>query len=364
MSPDAAMDSKELDAKINELTAALREPLFSAHRREGEFWRGVWAHIREIGQTFPTIHYPTTGDRQAAWERFSAVVEDVKRQRDEHHAQRKSKEDDSQHLLADIISKTQEGWPHEDGFVEFLGAITGATLLAEVMVTAMEMMASILTLGLLGRHEADPRRARLMACSAAMKEAWTLYRSCRDDLLPHHRDAARKALTGVQGELDNEWSRFKAEQQAHRDERGRRFAENREAKEELISEARGLIGRHRDAAARRRAKEIFQDWRALKSAGRDHDDRLWQAFRDALDEFWSASREDRRRHLREQIEKTEEKLERARANREANEERLDAARTDEYADRVRDWIAQDEANIERLEAWLDQFEQQLRDLDD
>ena len=362
--PVTVMDSSELDGKIDELAATVKEPLFFGPRRDGEFWRGVWGQIRAISQAFRGVRYPAKAERQAAWERFSAIVEDVKRQRDEHYAQRKSKEDESQRLLAEIISKTQEGWPHEDGFIEFLGVVTGAAILAEAMVKVFEIMATILTFGLLTPDETDPRRAKLMACSAAMKEAWALYKSYRDDLLPHHRDAARKALTGVQGELDNEWAKYKADQQAHRDERGRRFAENREAKEELISEARALIGRHRDPDVRQRAKAIFQDWRALKSAGRDHDDRLWQSFRGALDDFWSESKEERRRHLREQIEKTEEKLEKARSNRDANEERLSGARNDDYADRVREWIEQDDSNIERLEGWLSDFQEQLDKLDD
>jgi hypothetical protein len=38
--------------------------------------------------------------------------------------------------------------PPEDGFMEFLGAITGATILAEAMVKVFEITAHILTFGL------------------------------------------------------------------------------------------------------------------------------------------------------------------------------------------------------------------------
>lgn len=365
------MDPSDLDAKIDRLGETVNEPLFFGPRRDGAFWRAVWADIREIGQTFKVVRYPTKAEREAAWQRFSAVVDDVKRQRDEHFQQRRAKEQDSDRLLAEILGKTQAAWPHEDGFMEFLGMITGATILAEAFVKVFEMMATIFTFGLLTPDDADPRRAKLVACSAQMKDAWALYKSYRDDMVPQHRDAARKALTGVQGELDKEWAKYKAEQQERRDQREQHFAANREAKRELIAEARSLIGRHRDPGARQRAKDIFQDWRALKSAGRDHDDALWQSFRGALDEFWDGSKEDRRRHnedrrrhLREQIEKTEEKLQKARANRSANEERLENARSEGYADRVREWIEQDDSNIERLEGWLSEFQEQLDSLDD
>ena len=357
------MDSSELDGKIDELASTVKGPLFLGPRRDGEFWRGVWGQIREISAAFRTVRYATKADRQVAWERFSGIVEDVKRQRDEHYRERKSKEEESQRLLAEIIAKTQGGWPHEDGFVDFLGVITGAAIIAEALIKVFEIMATVLTLGFLTVDETDPRKSKLMSCSAAMKEAWALYKSYRDELLPHHRDAARKALTAVQGELDNEWVKYKAEKQASHDERRRRFAESHEAKEALINEARALVGRHRDPDARRRAKDIFQDWRAVKSAGRDHDDGLWQSFRGALDDFWNESKEDRRNHLREQIAKTEEKLEKARANREVNEDRLSSSRSEEYADRVREWIEQDDANIERLEGWLSDFQEQLDKVD-
>jgi hypothetical protein len=365
------VDSTELDGKINELETALKEPLFFGPKRDGQFWRDIWDQIRGISQAFRTIRYPSKSHRQAAWERFNAIVDDVKRQRDDHYAQRKSKEEESQRLLGEIVGKTQGGWPHEDGFLEFLGALTGAKIVAEVMVFALEMMMTIVTFGFLKPDQTDPRKAKLMACSSEMKDAWSLYKSYRDDMLPEHRDAARKALTGVQGELDKEWTAYKAEQQERWEERTRHFAQNRDAKEELITEARALIGRHREPDARQRAKEIFQDWRAIKSAGRDHDDQLWQAFRGALDSFWDGSKEDqqrrkedRRRHLLEQIEKTEEKLEKARANRSANEARLENARNDDYADRVREWIEQDDSNIGRLEGWLSDFQEQLDQLDD
>lgn len=365
------MDGTDLNGKIDELAKTLKEPLFFGPKRDGQFWREVWDQIREISQSFRTVRYATKAERQAAWDRFNTVVDDVKRQREEHYAQRKSKEEESERLQAEIFGKIQGAWPHEDGFVEFLGIVTGVKMFAEAMVAVLEMMVTVVTFGLLTPDHVDPRRAKLMACSAEMKEAWSLYKSYRDAMLPQHRDAARKALTGVQGELDKEWTNYKAEQQGRRDERNRHFGENREAKEELISEARTLIGRHRDPSARQRAKDIFQDWRAIKSAGREHDDRLWQAFRGALDEFWEGSqedhrrrKEDRRQHLLEQIEKTEEKLEKAHANRSANEERLESARSDDYADRVREWIAQDDANIERLEGWLAEFREQLDNLND
>src|SRR2546425_2530129 len=107
----APMDSNELDEKIADLAASVKEPLFGGPRRDGQFWRGVWNQVREIGQAFRTTRYPTKADMDAAWSRYSAIVEDVKRQQEEHHRERKSREEQSQRLLAEILAKAQAACP-------------------------------------------------------------------------------------------------------------------------------------------------------------------------------------------------------------------------------------------------------------
>jgi hypothetical protein len=54
---------------------------------------------------------------------------------------------------------------HDDGFKDFLGLITGATIVADAMFTAIEIMAEIITFGVLGAQVADPRKARLLSLS-------------------------------------------------------------------------------------------------------------------------------------------------------------------------------------------------------
>src|SRR5262249_49007184 len=136
------------------------------------------------------------------------------------------------------------------------------------------------------------RKAKLLECSAHMKAAWAFFKANAKQLVPHHRDAAWKALSGVQGELDKEWEAWKAEQRERLGEREQRHTHNREAKQNLIREARSLVGSHRDQNARQRAKELFQEWRSIKSAGKAEDDALWQEFRGTLDDFFSRSQAD------------------------------------------------------------------------
>lgn len=372
------MTHQELDSKIAALSRTIKGSLFDSGHRDKGFWQDVWRDIKEIGQGFRVVRYPTKHDRDAAWATFQEAVSEAKEQQAEKVRNRARRDESSTELLREVLAKANAAWPHEDGFTTFLEMITGARIFAELIVGAMEFVVHVLTLGLLRIDEKDPRKAKLLASGEAMKEAWVYFKAHSRDLLPHHREAAWKVLNGVQGELDKEWTAWKTEQADRRRERTEFFDRNRRAKEKLIREAQDLIGSHREPMALQQAKNLAQEWRTIKSAGRDADEELWQEFRNTLDEFFAERKKefeqrqqdhrDRqakyRQHVLEQIETVEDKLVKARARREANEERLSNARSDDYAERVREWIEQDDANIDRLEGWLRDWHEKLERIDD
>ena len=107
-------------------------------------------------------------------------------------------------------------------------------------------------------------------------------------------------------DVDNAlWERFNGARKAFFDaqhenyqERQRLSAEHAEAKRELIAKATEISEAKdfsRSAADAMRA--LGDEWKAVGSAGRDEDERLWQQFRAAQDPFWSGRRieNDRRR---------------------------------------------------------------------
>jgi len=82
LSPREPMDSHELDSKIAALEDTLREPLFGGPRRDGQFWRGVWNQIRDVGRGFRATRHPAKAEKDAAWSRYSSIVDGVKSRRD------------------------------------------------------------------------------------------------------------------------------------------------------------------------------------------------------------------------------------------------------------------------------------------
>lgn len=364
------MEHEALDASIDRLARSVTDAHRSSRDGQSESWREVWELIREIGRSFSGTRYPTLADKQVAWERFQDIVSDVKQQQTAYFKERerqqstwKDRSSRSDAAKREIISLAKAAWPHEDGFMEFLGMITGAAILADVTVAAIGLAVNVMTFGLLGPDQVDDEKSRLLSYSANMREAWQAYGRFKDILLPHDRDMARKTLVGVQGELDKEWDKYKLAQQERRNAREGQWSRNRDAKQQLVAEAQGLVGRHKDPDARQRAKEIFQEWRGIRSAGRDADESLWSEFRAALDAFYERSRDDYRTHVLEQIEKVEGLISKTEANIEANKVRLDGARNEEFAERVQGWISEEEERLEKYQDWLSEWQAKLRGLD-
>src|SRR5579871_7947 len=70
----AMRDSAELQAMIQSLAGLVDEAEAGNKNR----WKDVWTEIKGIGQAFKDVRFTTPGDRQAAWDRFQAIVASVK----------------------------------------------------------------------------------------------------------------------------------------------------------------------------------------------------------------------------------------------------------------------------------------------
>lgn len=67
------MDHYDLNTQIDELQQA------ADNARDGTvLWKDVWGSIRDIGQTFKIVRYPTREEKNAAWKRFQEIVTEVK----------------------------------------------------------------------------------------------------------------------------------------------------------------------------------------------------------------------------------------------------------------------------------------------
>jgi polyhydroxyalkanoate synthesis regulator phasin len=104
---------------------------------------------------------------------------------------------------------------------------------------------------------------------------------------------------------DELWQRFNAACTTFFDRRAAELARNREAKEKLCSRAEELSRSTRWKETADALKELSARWKEIGSAGRDHDEPLWQRFRAACDRFYearSAAYEQRDREQRRNLE--------------------------------------------------------------
>lgn len=99
------------------------------------------------------------------------------------------------------------------------------------------------------------------------------------------------------------WQKFQHARQRFFDQRTRHFDEqerarevNRREKEGLVAEARDLSNSNDWKSAGQAQKELMDRWKAIGSAGRDHDDALWAKFQAKRQRFFDR----RTRHFEQQ----------------------------------------------------------------
>lgn len=359
------MDESDLNRKLDDLNQDFKDALGTTKNR-GQQMKAIWNDIRTIGKDFKEVRFATANSRQESWQKFQEIVRKVKEEQENYFKNKTKKETVSKARLEELIGHAERAWPHPDGFSQFLMAITGAGIFVDIIMTGIEMIIEVATFGFLKAGPRDDRKAELDSHSFHIKKAWAIFKEDKEKMTREHRDAAWKVLSGTQGELDKEWTKWKQEKQEKWEKRKEYYESNEEAKREIISEMRGLMGRS-SAEARGRAKELFQEWRTLKSAGREKDEELWSEFKRLNDRYWEENkeqfeekrRESFREHAESQIEKLEGMLDKAKSNRDSNRERLESAYSDGYREKVLEWISNDEAYIEKLETWIDEWRDKL-----
>lgn len=86
------------------------------------------------------------------------------------------------------------------------------------------------------------------------------------------------------------WARFNGARDVFNKRRNAWFAENAVRKEALAKQAEQLASMEDAAAAHREMKPLMESWRAIGSAGKDADDKLWARFRGSQEHVFQRSR--------------------------------------------------------------------------
>jgi hypothetical protein len=357
----------QIDLRIDEFEEQINIALEGKRRVD---WGEVWDVVKSINALFRQAWYPSWEQRQASWDRFQHVVGRVKKRGEELKTRTEvfpEQYADVGHTAQQIVVLAQRAWPHEDGFAEFLGTITGAKLLAEGIGAGIEGMAHVLTFGLLRQPKSDNRWEFLKECSAKLREAWELYRDHRDAFGFEERQCLRDLLSRVQAKLDGAWATLKAQQQEKQLERTN-------WKRELIAAARDLMTED-PAVAGVKSKELTDHWKAVGFVGdKVVEEDLWLTFRLALDTFWErrrATRKDRMEQAREAIQANIDKLQSSIEHDEGvlddKKTKLDNVHDGRRADEIRDHlqlaISSLEEKLQRKKGWIQEQEEQIADIE-
>ncbi|MBR6258512.1 MAG: DUF349 domain-containing protein [Lachnospiraceae bacterium] len=182
--------------------------------------------------------------------------------------------------------------------------------------------------------------------------------------------------SGTAGHADDErlWQAFQqirndfyAKRNELRKERDVEYTARREAKKDLIEEAKKYAesGDYSRTAADR-MKAINEEWKKIGSAGKRFEETLWKQLREAQDAFWDGKRSsDSQRHeqwlenTKGAIERRKQRIENINANITKLKERLETTASDEKRQQIEGWIAENEEQVKTLQEEIDRMEKEM-----
>lgn len=184
----------------------------------------------------------------------------------------------------------------------------------------------------------------------------------------------KKSGTAGHSEDERLWQAFQqvrnefyARRNELRKERDSEFNARRDAKKDLIEEAKKYAesGDYSRTAADR-MKAINEEWKKIGSAGKRYEETLWKELREAQDAFWDAKRSsDSARHeqwlenTRGAIERRRQRIENISANITKLKERLETTVNEEKRQQIEGWIAENEEQVKTLQEEIDRMEKDM-----
>ncbi len=160
---------------------------------------------------------------------------------------------------------------------------------------------------------------------------------------------------------------FYARRSEARKERDSEFNARRDAKRDLIEEARKYAesGDYSRTVAER-MKAINEEWKKIGSAGRRHEETLWKQLREAQDAFWEAKRNSDSKRHEQWMENTKGAIDRRRTridninnNITKLKERLETTVNEEKRQQIEGWIAENEEQVKALTEEIERMEKEL-----
>ena len=274
------MNYLDLNQRIERLATLRREA------KNGDIlWKKVWNYIKQIGQDFKVVRYPTKQEKDKAWQNFQSQVEKIKEAQQEDHKknqeQFKHRKAKSERLKSNIIDLANKACP-PDHYYD-----TGSRVFSALFDMA--------TFNLL-KEQLDQKKFTLKDCSSQMQEVWGLFKSEKQQILREDKDMVFKRLSEVQKALDKSWEVVKAEGQEMYEQQKRVHAEK---EMQWKTRMREKIGRMKDK--KRRLEEVLSHKRNQQSDLKYKRDSAWSNdFRNKVSD-WISQNEDEIDSIKDKI---------------------------------------------------------------
>lgn len=303
------MDYKELERLIDALKLAVE----NEDPQKG-YWKALWALVNDIRTGLHQTRYPNLEEKRDAQSRLDELIAAAqarsaleKRGREEKQRAWEERKTKSQAALDRVESKVAGTRPMTE-----LERMIGTLILAPLLMLE-GMLRSVL-----GLEQLDEIHENIKACSANLRDAWSVFNDCKHDLLPGDRNTAYQQLNNAQKRLNDAWDNWRREKNRFHEEQRRAWEE-----------------RQREREAKR------NDFVQRVEANIDK--------------------------LEDKIRKAEDALERQKAHRSNLEEQYTSAWSDSFKERCSDWISEAddrikdiEDSIESMKGWLEEERAKLR----
>jgi predicted ribosome quality control (RQC) complex YloA/Tae2 family protein len=200
------VDYRELDAVIDRLEKQVE----TTDPQKG-YWKELWELVHEIGGAFKRTRYETKGEKDAAWKRFQALCDQAKQRSDQSRraTEERQREWQRRKETSDRTRARIEGRPAGARPVSGL-----EKSISEIVLFPLTLIEKVLNrvLGLREKTQFEEAREELKQCSRVLKEAWETFTQNKNALLPADKAKCFQTLNQGQQRLNEAWASLKSAQ--------------------------------------------------------------------------------------------------------------------------------------------------------
>jgi hypothetical protein len=297
-----AVDAGSLERDIDRIASA------AASARSGSRveWRDLWNEIKSTGAAFKQTQFGSREDRENAWQRFQAAVEQVKAEQTRQREQREQRSANSKHHLEHILNLVNAAAPDDGLFRIMMTAITGGTnLLLEAGLDA-----------LFGKQ--DEVFTELHRRSGLLREAGQYLSAHKAGMLGADKATAFDSIKNQRERLDGDWAQWKETMRAAKATRHEDYLQRQARREERDAKQRAW--RENQISYVARLESALERLGAARNRRREHRSELYDkrssawsdGYRERID-GWIAEEESNIADIEDKMREVADKLENAKS---------------------------------------------------